>query len=297
MLAVITPYVDSVLVVAMSYAVITLGLQLTLASGQFSVAHAALAGLGGYAAGLASIDGDWPFPLALAAGAATGLLAGAVLAAVLARTSGILLGTVTIAVGQTLAVLMRNLDTAFGLRLGGSQGLSGIPTRTSLGWAALTLAVALAASLALRRSAVGLSMLAVGRDETVARSLGISVLATRLWGFAGGGALAGLGGALIAHNNGIVEPKDLSFASEPLFFIFLMIGGLATPWGAVAGAVGVWWLQELLRFPWSDDGTFLFLDQQDRYWILGVVLILVVLFRQQGAIPRRALRAPSGAAQ
>lgn len=293
----ITPYVDSVLVVALSYAVITLGLQLTLASGQFSVAHAALAGLGGYAGGLASINGHWPFPVALAAGAAIGLVAGAVLAAVLARTSGILLGTVTIAVGQTLAVLMRNLNTVFGLRLGGSQGLSGIPTRTGVGWAAGTLALALAASLALRASGVGLSMLAVGRDETVARSLGISVLTTRLWGFAGGGALAGLGGALIAHNNGIVEPKDLSFASEPLFFIFLMIGGLATPWGAVAGAVGVWWLQELLRFPWSDDGTFLFLDQQDRYWILGVVLILVVLFRQQGAIPRRALRAPSGAAE
>ena len=111
--------------------------------------------------------------------------------------------------------------------------------------------MALAAALALRRSRVGLAMLALGQDETVARSLGISLLGTRLWGFAAGGALAGLGGALIAHNNGIVEPKDLSFASEPLFFIFLMMGGLSTPWGAVAGAFGVWWLQELLRFPWS----------------------------------------------
>lgn len=292
MLALITPYVDGVLIVACCYAIITLGLQFTLASGQFSVAHAALAGLGGYASGVASINGGWPFPLALLAGIVIGLATGAVLAGILRRTSGVLLGTVTIAIGQSLAIIMRNLDHIGGVDLGGSQGLAGIPPRTSLPWAAGCLVVSLAGVLALRRSTVGLSILAVGNDETVARSLGVSIMSSRLWGFAVGGALAGLGGALVAHNNGIVEPKDLSFASEPLFFIFLMVGGLTTPWGAVFGAFAVWWLQELLRFPWTENGQFLFLDQQDRYWILGVVLVVVVLFRQKGLIVRRPLRAP-----
>lgn len=292
MLALITPYVDGVLIVACCYAIITLGLQFTLASGQFSVAHAALAGLGGYASGVASINGGWPFPLALLAGIVIGLATGAVLAGILRRTSGVLLGTVTIAIGQSLAIIMRNLDHIGGVDLGGSQGLAGIPPRTSLPWAAGCLVVSLTGVLALRRSTVGLSILAVGNDETVARSLGVSIMSSRLWGFAVGGALAGLGGALVAHNNGIVEPKDLSFASEPLFFIFLMVGGLTTPWGAVFGAFAVWWLQELLRFPWTENGQFLFLDQQDRYWILGVVLVVVVLFRQKGLIVRRPLRAP-----
>lgn len=289
--ALLTPYIDGVLVVAFSYAIITLGLQLTLASGQFSVAHAALAGLGGYAAGVISIETALPFPVALAAGVTLAGCTGSLLAVILRRTSGILLGTVTIAIGQSIAILMRNVDSLWGIQLGGSQGLAGIPTRTSLAWAGAALAASVLFALSMRRSAVGLAMLAVGSDETVARSLGVSVMATRIWGFAAGGALAGLGGALVAHNNGIVEPKDLSFASEPLFFIFLMIGGFSTPWGAVLGAIGVWWLQELLRFPWSDDGTFVFLDQQDRYWILGVVLVVVVLFRQQGLIVRRPLRA------
>lgn len=285
-----TPYVDGVLVVAFAYACITLGLQLTLASGQFSVSHAALMGMGGYAGGLASKEWHVPFLLALLIGAAFGALLGSVLALVLQRTSGVLLGTVTIAIGQAIAIIMRNTDSVFGKQIGGSQGLAGIPTKTTLPWAAGGFAVALAAALALRRSRVGMAMLALGKDETVARSLGISLLGTRLWGFGGGGALAGLGGALIAHNNGIIEPKDLSFASEPLFFIFLMMGGVTTPWGAVVGTFGVWWLQELLRFPWSSDGTLGFLDQQDRYWILGLLLVLMVLFRQEGLIVRRTRR-------
>jgi len=288
----ITPYVDGVVTVACCYAIITLGLQLTLASGQFSVAHAALAGLGGYASGVASINGGWPFPLALVCGVAMGAATGALLASVLRRTSGVLLGTVTIAVGQAMAITMRNLDHIGGVDLGGSQGLAGIPPRTGLFWAVGALAVSTGVAVGLRRTTVGLSMLAVGNDETVARSLGVSIMSCRLWGFAVGGAMAGLGGALVAHNNGIVEPKDLSFGAEPLFFIFLMVGGLTTPWGALFGAFTVWWLQELLRFPWTENGQWLFLDQQDRYWILGVVLVLVVLFRQKGAVVRRPLKAP-----
>ncbi len=294
MAAIFTPYVDSVLVVAMSYACITLGLQVTLASGQFSVAHAALAGLGGYAGGVASVHGAWPYPLSLVAGTIVGALGGAVLALALVRTSGILLGTVTIAIGHAASVVMRNLDEVAGIRLGGSQGLSGIPTDTTVLWAGTGLVLSLAAALALRRSTAGYATMAAGRDETVARSLGVSVLGVRLWGFGLGGALAGLGGALIAHNNGIVEPKDLSFAAEPLFFIFLMIGGYGSPWGAVAGAIGVWWLQEILRYPWTEDGSFWLLDQQDRYWILGLVLVATVIFRQEGAVVRRPIKIGSG---
>ena len=69
-----------------------------------------------------------------------------------------------------------------------------------------------------------------------------------------------------------------------------MIGGYGSPWGAIAGALGVWWLQEALRFPWTDDGSVWFLDQQDRYWILGLVLVLSVIFRQEGIILRRPLK-------
>jgi branched-chain amino acid transport system permease protein len=288
--AVFTPYIDGVLVVAFAYACVTVGLQITLASGQFSVTHAALMGLGAYAGGIATKAWHWPFVASLALGLAVGAAFGAALAILLQRTSGVLLGTVTIAIGQALSIIIRNTTEILGVKTGGSQGLTGIPTKSTLAWASAALAFALVAALTLRRSRVGMAMLALGKDEAVARSLGISQLSTRLWGFAGGGALAGLGGVLIAHNDGVIQPANLSFASEPLFFIFLMVGGVTTPWGAVAGTIGVWWLQELLRFPWTANGHFLFLQQSDRYWILGALLVVAVIFRQQGIVVRRPIR-------
>src|SRR2546428_12080530 len=46
------------------FSLVTLGLYVTISSGQFSVAHAALMGVGGYAAGIATGNWDLPFPLA-----------------------------------------------------------------------------------------------------------------------------------------------------------------------------------------------------------------------------------------
>lgn len=273
----------NVLIVAFSYALVTLSLWVTLDSGQFSVAHATLMGLGGYAGGIASVRFEAPFPVALLAGCAAGAAAGLIFAVVLLRTGGVLLGTITIALGQGIALSIQNVPA-----LGGSQGYSGIPLVTTLPWAAGVAAAGLAAVLLVRRTRFGMGVHAAGTDETVARSLGISVTAARLYGFGMGGALAGLGGVLLAHYNGIIEPANLSFAAEPLFFIFLMIGGVTTPWGAVAGAVGVWLLQEALRF--GDAGRWWLFDQEDRYWILGVLLILVLLVRPDGLLTRRPLR-------
>src|SRR3989454_11990532 len=57
---------------ACAFSLVTLGLYVTISSGQFSVAHAALMGVGGYAAGIATVNWSPPFPVALLAGAAAG---------------------------------------------------------------------------------------------------------------------------------------------------------------------------------------------------------------------------------
>lgn len=277
-----TIYAQTVFVLAFTYSIVTLGLYVTLLSGQFSVAHAALMGLGGYGAGIASVRYNAPFLVALMVGCAVGGLTGVAMAVVLRRTSGMLLGTVTIAIGQAISLIVTNIDY-----LGRSQGYSGIPLSTTIWWSGGAAFASLAVVLIGRRSRIGMAMTALGKDETVSQSLGISLLSTRVLGYGIGGALAGLGGALLAHNNGIIEPKDLSFASEPLFFIFLFVGGLSTPWGAFLGAIGMWWFQEVLRF--GDTGHFLFLDQQDRYWILGLMLVVAVLVRPKGVLVRRSI--------
>jgi branched-chain amino acid transport system permease protein len=281
----VSPYVESVLVVACIYSLVAVGLQITISSGQFSVMHAALMGAGGYASGIASVHFDLPFGLALVSGALVAGLIGIIVSVILRRTSGLLLGTVTVALGQSMSLIAENLGP-----LGEAQGYTGIPLRTNLWWASSALAVGLAVVVGIRRTRVGNAILAVGKDETVARSLGISVERVRAVGFGVGGALAGLGGGLLAHNNGLIDPGNLAFSAEPLFFIFLIVGGVGTPWGAVVGTFAIWWLQEALRF--GQEGHFLFLSQADRYWVLGLILIVAIVLRPDGALPRRALRYP-----
>ena len=274
---------------ACAFSLVTLGLYVTISSGQFSVAHAALMGVGGYAAGIATVNWNQAFPVALLAGAAAGALLGLAIAFVLQRTSGILLATVTIAVGQAIALTIQNVPS-----LGGSQGYTGIPIRTTVSWAIALTVVAFALILGLLRTRIGLEFLAVRCDETVSKALGISILATRLWGFGLGGLLAGLGGGLIAHQNGLIQPSELSFAQEPKFFIYLVIGGFTSPWGALLGTLAMYYVQEvILRFGESSTLTIFgvhALDYKDRFWILGLLLIVVVLTRPRGVFVRRSLR-------
>lgn len=274
---------------AFAFSLVTLGLYVTISSGQFSVAHAALMGVGGYAAGIATVNWNVPFPVALLAGAAAGALLGLAIAFVLQRTSGILLATVTIALGQAIALTIQNAPS-----LGGSQGYTGIPIRTTVWWAVVLAVIAFALVLGLLRTRIGLEFLAVSHDETVSKALGISILATRLWGFGLGGLLAGLGGGLIAHQNGLIQPSELSFAQEPKFFIYLVIGGFTSPWGALLGTLAMYYVQEvILRFGGSSTLTIFgahVLDYKDRFWILGLLLIVVVLTRPRGFLVRRSLR-------
>src|SRR3989454_4078586 len=274
---------------ACAFSLVTLGLYVTISSGQFSVAHAALMGVGGYAAGIATGNWNLPFPVALLAGAAAGALLGLAIAFVLQRTSGILLATVTIALGQAIALTIQNVPS-----LGGSQGYTGIPIRTTVWWTIALTIVAFALILGLLRTRIGLEFLAVSHDETVSKALGISILATRLWGFGLGGILAGLGGGLIAHQNGLIQPSELSFAQEPKFFIYLVIGGFTPPRGAPFGTLAVYFVPEVI-LPLGVSLTLTIfgvhvLDYRDRFWILGLLLIVVVLTRPRGVFVRRSLR-------
>lgn len=276
----LSPYAQGIFIAGGIYAIAALGLYVAIASGQFSVAHAALMGLGGYGAAVASVALGAPFWLALLAGAAVGGAAGAAFAVLLRAMGGMLLGVATIALGQAISLTVTQVPA-----LGGSLGYTGVPIRTTLGWTALVLLVALAALAWLLRSSFGIALLAAGRDETVAGSLGISTFAVRVWAFGLGGALAGVAGALQAHWVGLVDPNSLGFLANIPLYVFLVVGGSTTPWGAVAGAVGLTWLLELLRF-----------SQTDRYWVLGLLLAAAVLVRPQGLLVRRSLRAPAARA-
>src|SRR5207302_4310219 len=125
-------------------------------------------------------------------------------------------------VGQAIALTIQNVPS-----LGGSQGYTGIPIRTTVWWAIALTIVAFAFILGLLRTRIGLEFLAVSHDETVSKALGISILATRLWGFGLGGLPAGLGGGPIGTQKGLTPPGDRSLGQEPYSCNQLVTGAAA----------------------------------------------------------------------
>jgi len=277
----LSAYWQGVVIVAGVGAIAALGLQLTMMSGQFSVVHGALMGAAAYMTGIATVRwglGMWP---AVAVGGAFGAALGLLVAVIVLRLDGLFLGIATLAIGQMLSLAASNSTY-----LGASNGFVGIPLRTHVSDVALVLVVALAALLALKRTRVGIGLVAVGRDPVAASSLGISPAHVRLAAFAGGGLLAGVAGALNAQYVSFVSPDDLGFAAEVQLLLYVVLGGMTTPLGAVAGAFGITLSSELLRF-----------TDLDRLWIFGLVLMGVALLRPDGLLRRRNIGLPGIAAR
>jgi branched-chain amino acid transport system permease protein len=263
-------YWQGVLIAAGIAAIATLGLQVTLASGQFSVMHAALMGAAAYATGLGAIELGMGFWTTLVCGAALGAVLGALAGGLVLRLGGLLLGIATLAMGQAMSVVVNNIEY-----VGGPAGYYGVPLRTTLVSVGVVLVVALLVVLQLKNSRLGFALLATGRDPLVAASLGVRTTQVRVGAFAFGGLLAGAAGALNAQYVGLVMPTDLGFAAEVELIVYVIIGGVTTPWGALLGAFGITIISEQLRFA-----------DLDRLWLLGLVLTFVALTRPNGVLVR-----------
>src|ERR1041384_8109119 len=113
-------------VLAIVNVIAALGVYITLASGQYSVAHAALMGIGAYASAVLTTRFAWPFLPAISAGICLSALAGVGLALVTAPMGELTRKLVTLAFGQTLAIVGYNIPY-----IGGALGFSGVPLYTT----------------------------------------------------------------------------------------------------------------------------------------------------------------------
>lgn len=228
---------------------VTLALGLNLISGfcgQVSLGHAAFYGLGAYAAALCSVAGV-PFPLALAAGVATAALAGVVVGFAALRVREDFLAIVTMGVGFLFLGAVRKNPW-----LGAEMGISRIPSPLDkVGYAALAIGAALALialSLHVRRSWMGRSFAAVAQDEDAARTIGIDVAGYKIAAFLLGTAAAGLAGGIYAHMTQLIVPDAFNFIQSITILAMVVVGGIGSTLGVVAGAVLLTLMPELFRF-------------------------------------------------
>ena len=126
---------------------------------------------------------------------------------------------------------------------------------------------------------------AVREDEDAARALGKNAFSYKLQSLAISAAIGAIAGWFLAMYLATIHPFDY----EPLvtFFAFgvLVLGGLASYWGVLVGAVIFWALLEGTRY--IELGVEEVQLAAIRFAIAGLVLILVMVFRPQGIFGKR----------
>jgi branched-chain amino acid transport system permease protein len=252
------------------YLIALLGLNvLTGYTGQISLGHGAFMAIGGYTTAILMADHGvkdvWTIPIAAAVTGIVGLLFG--IPAL--RLSGLYLALATFAVAVSLPAVIKRFE---GFTGGGSGiNLFGIPELTAsltpvtvlgrelvfndwiyyLSWSIALVGYVLA--WLLLRGRTGLAFRAVRDSETAAQSSGVSLPKYKTLAFGVSAAYAGVAGSLFAIATTFVNPDTFPVALSILLLVGVVIGGLGSLVGLIAGAVFIQflpiWAQEVSKSP------------------------------------------------
>lgn len=283
-----------------------LSLSLNLVWGTTGLVNLGLTGffaIGAYGAGIVSHGGD-DLLAGVAVAVAASVVAGLVVTVATLRLRDDYLAIVTLGFAQVVQLVALNERWL----TNGAGGIADIrePFRASLGidganlaYFGIVSACVLFSWFAARRldqGAFGRVLRAVREDQELAAFAGKDVLRFKLQSFALGAALAGLAGALYAHQLSYIAPDN--FDALVTIYVFLAVtgGGLGRPAGAAIGGYAVVAFSELTRFAGL---AFPFLDPVQLASLRGILtggaLFLILRLRPRGLLPERipAARRPA----
>jgi branched-chain amino acid transport system permease protein len=247
-LAVSDPYWLGVLVVSMYFALISSGWNLLAGyTGQFSLAPAAFAMIGAYTTGLLCVHSGVSPWVGIAAAVATTAVVGMALGRIVMRLSGPYLALTTLSFAEIARLVIANSYNVTRGDLGlGVPGL--FQERLAYYYLFLgALAAVQVLLLLLLRSPAGLYLRAIRDDEVAAASRGVDVVFWKTAAFTASTAVAGLAGALYGHFSELVSPELGLITQSGLVICMVVIGGMGTLVGPLAGAFLVYLLSEVLR--------------------------------------------------
>ncbi|WP_024538776.1 branched-chain amino acid ABC transporter permease [Comamonas badia] len=231
------------LVFVFIYSVIAVGLMLLVGfTGQFSIGHAAFMGVGAYTEAFLAARG-WPFPLSMACAMGLSAAVGVVVGLPALRVKGMYLAIATLAFGFIVEEILTRWDSV----TGGNSGLM-VQSPMVFGWALdgpvafyfLCLGCVVASTvmvLNLLRAPTGRAFVAIRDSEISAQSMGIHLARYKSLSFAISAALAGLGGALYAHQIQFLSPEQFGLLQSIDLVLMIVIGGLGSMHGVFFGAM------------------------------------------------------------
>jgi branched-chain amino acid transport system permease protein len=247
-----SPYYIHLFVVIAIYGVLLLGLDIVVGyTGEVSLGHAALFGIGAYTAGclkfLGGIGLEWALPASVLVTAVFGLI----LALPALRVTGPYLAMVTLAFGTIVQILINEVVDL-------TNGPMGITMRKPVWFhhritgfdyyyiAAAALLLTVVIINRVLRSHWGRAFEAL-RDSPIASDcMGVSVYRYKVYAFMISAGLAGVAGALYSYSEEYISPNTYSFELTILFLLAVTIGGRKSRLGPIAGAVIIVFLPNLL---------------------------------------------------
>ncbi|MDQ6696590.1 MAG: branched-chain amino acid ABC transporter ATP-binding protein/permease [Actinomycetota bacterium] len=289
------------------YILLALGLNIVVGqTGLLDLGYVAFFAVGAYTtAKLTANNGTFTAWEALFLAVVVAMAAGVTLGGPTLRLRGDYLAIVTLGFGEIVRIIAQNSGS-----LGQAQGITDIPhpralpgldfTTEPLPYFYLAIACIVVAVLLiarLKRSRVGRAWAAIREDEDAAELMGVPTFKLKLWSFAMGASIGGLGGWLYASKVGFINPDTFPLNLSFLILAAVVLGGLGSTPGVIAGAFVVAFIPEYLREAAGGQSLLDFLNRvtgssasditEYRFFLFGLALIIMMIFRPQGILPSR----------
>jgi branched-chain amino acid transport system permease protein len=287
------PYYVHLVETILIYAILLFGLDIVVGyTGQVSLGHAGLFGVGSYVTGVLIMKYSVAWYLAIPASIAGTALFGAILALPALRVTGPYLAMVTLAFGTIVQILINETtdltNGAMGITLSKPDMFGKTLDETQYFYmVAAFMLLSLLVVHRLLKSHLGRAFEAL-RDSPIASDcMGVSVYRYKVYAFVISAGFAGLAGSLYGYSEQYISPNTYNFELTILFLLAVIMGGRKTRSGAMLGAVIVVMLPSLLQ------DVDLFRQIAVAAAVLGVIGSAIALARKRTTV--RAVAIPLAA--
>lgn len=246
------PYYIHLVETILIYAIVLFGLDIVVGyTGQVSLGHAGLFGVGAYTAGVLVMKFGLPIYLTLPAAIAVTAGFGALLALPALRVTGPYLAMVTLAFGTIIQILINEMDFLtngpMGITLTKPKLMDHTMTEDEYYWLVVVMLIAsLVFVHRVLRSHLGRAFEALRGSPVASDCMGVSVYRYKVYAFVISAGLAGLAGALYAYSEQYISPNTYNFELTVFFLLAIIMGGRKTRTGALLGAAIIVVLPKLL---------------------------------------------------
>ncbi len=270
-LAVHNPYYIHLVETIMIYAIVLFGLDIVVGyTGQVSLGHAGLFGIGSYTAGVMVMKLAAPLWLTLPAAVLITAGFGALLALPALRVTGPYLAMVTLAFGTIIQILINEMtfltEGPLGIKVAKPTLFGAKLDEREFYWVVLAmLALSLVVVHRILRSHLGRAFEALRGSPVASDCMGVSVYRYKVYAFVISAGLAGLAGGLYSYSEQFISPNTYNFELTVTFLLAIIMGGRKTRTGALLGAAIV------VLLPKALDDLELF-----RMLAVGVAVIVAV---------------------